>query len=148
MTRATKRLTGSDRDLAHALFALLAAVFEEDGETLSDAYVDGLLARRDFWAIAAVVDGEIVGGLTAHTLPMTRAATSEIFIYDIAVRRDHQRTGVGRDLVTTLRSAASEQGIVTVFVPADNDDIHALDFYRAIGGTASPVTFFTFDGAR
>jgi aminoglycoside 3-N-acetyltransferase I len=31
-----------------------------------------------------------------------------------------------------------------VFVPADNDDQHALDFYRALGGSPSSVTFFTF----
>ena len=31
-----------------------------------------------------------------------------------------------------------------IFVPADDDDIHALDFYRALGGEESPVTFFTF----
>jgi aminoglycoside 3-N-acetyltransferase I len=32
-----------------------------------------------------------------------------------------------------------------VFVPADNGDTHALDFYRALGATASPVTMFVFE---
>jgi aminoglycoside 3-N-acetyltransferase I len=31
-----------------------------------------------------------------------------------------------------------------MFVPADNEDEHAIDFYHAIGGEASAVTFFTF----
>jgi len=31
-----------------------------------------------------------------------------------------------------------------VFVPADNEDDDALDFYRALGGTPSSVTFFSF----
>lgn len=35
-------------------------------------------------------------------------------------------------------------GIDLVFVPADNVDIHALDFYRALGGVAAPVTIFEF----
>jgi len=48
----------------------------------------------------------IVGGLTAHTWPMTRAEQSEIFIYDIAVRKDQQRKGVGRRLVTALLESA------------------------------------------
>jgi len=140
----TIRLASGARDQARALFVLMARVFEEDSSGLSDAYVDGLLARQSFWAIAAFVDDEIVGGLTAHTLPMTRSESSEIFIFDIAVRSDHQRKGVGRRLLTTLRSEAATLGISDVFVAADDDDLHALDFYRATGGVASPVTMFAF----
>ncbi len=130
------------------MFAMMAEVFREPGEapgkSLSDAYVDRLLARPDFWAIAALAGDEVVGGVTAHTLPMTRAECSEIFIYDIAVRSDQQRKGVGRQLMTALRESAAGMGIHDVFVPADNDDLHALEFYRALGGVAAPVTHFTF----
>jgi aminoglycoside 3-N-acetyltransferase I len=138
------RLAPGDSAQARALFGLMADVFEEDRGELSDAYVDALLGRAKFWAIAAFVGDEIVGGITAHTLPMTRSEVSEIFIYDLAVRRDHQRKGVGRQLVTYLRLAAAAIGIRLVFVPAANDDAHALEFYRAIGGSAAPVTVFTF----
>jgi aminoglycoside 3-N-acetyltransferase I len=46
-----------------------------------------------------------------------------------------------------LRDAASAAGVSVVFVAADNEDEHALDFYRALGGVDSPVTVFTFTGA-
>lgn len=124
----------------------MAEVFSEQCEQLRDGYLDRLLSREDFWAIAAFAGGEIIGGVTAHTLPMTRTESSEIFIYDVAVRGDHQRRGIGRHLVRALREAAAEIGIQDVFVPADNDDVPALDFYRALGGVPSPVTFFTFSG--
>jgi aminoglycoside 3-N-acetyltransferase I len=140
----TKRLTAADRELAGTMFAMMGEVFEEPYEALGAAYVDRLLGRTDFWAIAALVGEEIVGGLTAHTLPMTRGEYSEIFIYDIAVRKDQQRKGVGRRLMTAVLESAAAIGIHDVFVPADNDDLHALDFYRALGGVAAPVTFFTF----
>jgi aminoglycoside 3-N-acetyltransferase I len=140
----TIRLTSGASNQARALFVLMAEVFEEGRAELSDAYVNRLLAREDFLAIAALVDDEIVGGLTAHILPMTRTESSEIFIFDIAVRADHQRTGVGRQLLTALRTEAAAQGIREVFVAADNEDLHALDFYRGTGGVASPVTMFTF----
>jgi aminoglycoside 3-N-acetyltransferase I len=148
MNRSSRRLTIDDRVLARALFAVMAEAFEEDRQEIGDDHIDRLLSRDDFWAIAAVSGDEVIGGLTAHTLPMTRDTTSEIFIYDLAVRRDHQRQGVGRDLVAHLRQQATAVGIDVVFVPADNDDIHALDFYRAIGGAASPVTFFVFDSSK
>jgi aminoglycoside 3-N-acetyltransferase I len=140
-----ERLT-ADVARARALFERMVRVFDagSDAERLSDAYLRRILARDDFWALAALVDGQIVGGLTAHTLPLTRAEESEVFIYDIAVMPEFQRQGIGRRLVTTLRSEAAAAGIGVMFVPADNEDTHALDFYRALGGVPAPVTIFTF----
>ncbi len=143
-----KRLKAGDRELAKVLFSVMAEVFAEGSEELSDGYIDRLLGREDFWAIAAFAGNDIVGGLTAHTLPMTRAEYSEIFIYDIAVRSEHQRKGIGRRLVEELRAQAADMGITDLFVPADNEDAHALDFYRAIGGEGAPVTIFTFTEAK
>src|SRR4051812_24082138 len=102
-----RRLRIDDRDLARRLFALMAEVFEEPNEHLSDQYIDALVSRESFWAIAALADHEVVGGLTAHTLPMTRNESAEVFIYDVAVRVDCQRQGVGRQLVTALCAAAA-----------------------------------------
>lgn len=140
----TRRLTPSDRELARSLFTLIAKVFEEEPAPLSDGYLEHLLQRDEFWAVAAFVGDELVGGITAHLLPMTRAEASELFIYDLAVRADWQRHGIGRYLVTAVREQAAVQDIQTVFVPADNDDVHALDFYQALGGMPSGVTVFTF----
>lgn len=138
------RLKVGDRDLARALFSLMADVFEEACQPLSDGYLDRLLGQEGFWALAAFDGEQIIGGLTAHVLPMTSAETSELFIYDLAVRRDRQRSGVGRRLIADLRAQSAAAGIEVLFVPADNDDTHALDFYRALGGVPSPVTLFTF----
>lgn len=132
------------------MFETMAAVFAEDdgpasgAEPLGDEDVQKILRRDDFWALVAIDADVVVGGLTAHALPMTRSRSTELFIYDLAVRTDRQRRGIGRELVTTLLSLAREAGIESTFVPADNEDEHALEFYRAVGGTPSPVTFFTF----
>lgn len=148
-----QRLAPGDRDLARRLFAAVAAVFAEDdaslaAEPLGDRYLDRLLGREDFWAFAALAGDEVVGGLTAHTLPMTRAESAEVFIYDVAVRAEYRRRGVGRRLVEALRAAAGEAGIEVVFVPADDEDAHALDFYRALGGAPAVVTIFTFEAGQ
>lgn len=138
------RLGARDVAVARKLFSAMAEVFEEEHEALSDAYVARLLASDAMWVLAATSGEDVVGGLTAHTLPMTRSESREIFIYDLAVRPEHQRRGVGRLLVTHLRKLSGEAGIHDVFVPADEEDAHALDFYRALGAEASRVVFFTF----
>ena len=122
----------------------MAGVFGMAAAPLSDSYLARLLVRQDFWALSASVDERIVGGLTAHTLPLTGAEVSEVFIYDIAVVPDYQRRGIGRQLVSKLRAQANACGINVVFVAADNEDAHALDFYQALGGMPAPVTMFTF----
>lgn len=140
-----ERLTTSDRARARETFLLMADVFDEDATPLGDAYLDRLLARDAFWALAAVDDaGTVVGGLTAHTLPMTTAEASALFIYDLAVRPDWQRRGVGRQLVAALREQAAAEGIDDVFVPAENEDVHAIAFYRALGGEPTAMTMFDF----
>ena len=139
------RLGTGDGGAARELFAMMSAVFEVTQEDLSDRYVDELLARRDMWILAARDADGIVGGLTAHAIPMTHSEAKEIFIYDVAVRADHQRKGVGRILMAAVRRFAAAAGSAELFVPADEDDAGALDFYRAVGGAESRVRFFTFD---
>jgi aminoglycoside 3-N-acetyltransferase I len=139
-----RRLGPGDEQIAREMFRVMAIVFEEDSGELDGDYVRQLLMREDFWALVATESGTVVGGITAHALPMTRSQSTELFIYDLAVRVDRQRRGIGRALVRELLELAAAVGIKTSFVPADDEDTHALEFYRAIGGAASPVTFFTF----
>jgi aminoglycoside 3-N-acetyltransferase I len=116
---STKRLQLGDRAVAAKLFALMTEVFDEQAPApLSEAYLDQLLTRPDFWALAAFVDDELVGGITAHVLPMTRNESSELFIYDLAVKASHQRQGIGRELVAALRTGGAAAGVGDVFVPA------------------------------
>jgi len=141
------RLGPQDRELARGTFTRMSQVFGEAHAPLSDAYLDGLLARPEFVAFAATKSGHVVGGLTGHVLPMTAFEGAEVFLYDIAVAADHQRRGIGRRLVDALRREASNHSIGTMFVPADDADTDALRFYTALGGTPQSVTFFEF-GSR
>ena len=137
--------TPDDVDLAIRTFALMAEVFEEPGPPLGAPYVATLLSDPTFWAYAAIDGTDVVAGLTAHTLPMTRNETREVFIYDIAVHDRHRRRGLGRGLIEALREAALAEGIEVVFVPVDDDDDEAIDFYRSLQPVESPVRFFVWE---
>jgi len=139
-----ERLNSGQLEQAKALFALLSEVFGERGSPASEAYIDQLLKQDCFWAVAAIDDDNIVGGLTAHLLPMTKTEQSELLIYDVAVHERLQRRGIGKMLVNWVRSQASAVGIAAVFVLADNDDVGAISFYRKLSGADSPVTLFVW----
>jgi aminoglycoside 3-N-acetyltransferase I len=144
MNIVIERLGSSDPSEARRLFSMLAETFHEERDLLSDAYLDQLLGREDFWALAAFSGDDIVGGVTAHTLPMTRQESSEMFVFDIAVRSDHRKKGIGRLLLETLSKRASESGIRELFLAADDADEHALEFYRRLGGVFTPASMFVF----
>jgi aminoglycoside 3-N-acetyltransferase I len=138
-----RRLKPIESSCAASITCVIATTFGE-GYGTSPERIAKLLLEDKFWLFGAF-DGDIpVGGLTAHVLPMTREDGDELFIYDIAILPSYQRQGVGRQLIVAVLEAARAQGILSTFVPADNDDGHALDFYRSVGGLEQPVTFFNF----
>ena len=139
------RLGSADIELAQQTFAMMAVVFEDlDHEPLHERYLVQLLTRSDLWSYAAVAEGRPVGGLTAHALPMTRTESTELLTYDLAIRSDWQRRGVGRAMIARLLEDGAAAGISEMWVPADDEDSHALEFYRRTGGQAQPVTIFTY----
>lgn len=152
MTLHVHRLRAGDHALARAVFAAMSAGFEEAWSSLSDEYLTGLLARTETLVLGVFLDqidaAHAIGGLTAHVLPMTKVEGCELFIYDVAVAPAHQGHGAGTALLAAIRREAGALNALSVFVPADNDDLHALAFYEATGGDGAPVTIFTYDPAR
>jgi aminoglycoside 3-N-acetyltransferase I len=140
-----KRLGKNDLELAQQLFLLFEKVFEmEDFISVSQPYLTELLQKPDFIIYAAVHKSKIIGGLTAYELPMYYAEQSEIFIYDIAIQTEFQRIGLGKKLLSAIKEYGKENGIKEIFVAANEEDEHALDFYRSTGGKEEKIFHFTY----
>ena len=91
-----------------------------------------------------MIDKKVVGGLTAHVLPLTYFPSSEVYVYDLAVETEFQRKGIGRQLINSLKEYRAGLHFKEVFVQADLEDGHALEFYRATGGMAESVVHFSY----
>jgi len=98
-----------------------------------DNYLAGLLAKDHFIALAAVVQGEVVGGLAAYELEKFEQARSEIYIYDLAVAATHRRLGIATALIEELRRIAALRGATVIFVQADYGDDPAISLYTKLG---------------
>lgn len=139
-----RRLRPGDEQLAAQTFGLMTAVFHEGAGDLDAGYLGQLLVSPAFWAYAALDADVVMGGLTGHVLPMTRSHSSEFFIYDLAVHPEHRHRGVATRLVNAARAEVAAAGLSSVFVPADNEDTHAIAFYASLGWEATPVTIFAY----
>ena len=113
----TKRLTANDYKTFEELIKLFEDVFEEVNVVIpKQSYLEDLLNKKDFVVFVATLNDKVVGGLTAYELKKYYSESSEIFIYDIAIDREHQRKGVGKMLLSGLNEYCAEKGIKEIFV--------------------------------
>lgn len=145
-----RRLGPGDISAARALNVLYADAFE-DPERYADTPPDddwlaALLARPEFIALVAEADGMIVGGATAYVLPKLERATSELYLYDIAVADDWRRRGIATGLIRVLHAIGGHVGASTLYVQADPEDGPAVSLYSGLGRRADVFHFDLLPG--
>jgi len=145
MSIELKRLTKEDLSNFTSLIHLFNTVFEEEPKMAGETNLLDLLNNKTFIALVAIDKDEVVAGLTAYELPMYYSDGSEIFLYDLAVRPEYQRMGIGQGLLQRLKEHCLKNGIKTFFVMAHEEDEHAIEFYHATGGKAEKVVNFLYE---
>jgi len=140
-----RRLLPGDLKNFIGLIGLFQEVFEtKETVTVDEPYLTHLLQNPGFIAFAIFHNDEIIGGATAYTLPMYASKSTELFIYDVAIHQAYQRRGFGAMLISALKKFCAQNSIGEMFVPAHEEDVHALDFYRSTGGVEEQVVHFNY----
>ncbi len=138
LTHLSIRTLGPDDvRLMRAMLDMFGAAFE-DVQTYSDAqpstaYLEQLLGSDTFIALAALKDDELVGGIAAYVLPKFEQERTEIYIYDLAVDKEHRRQGIAEGMITELQRLGSVHGAYAIFVQADYGDDPAIAMYTKVG---------------
>lgn len=135
------------KEIAHfyALIRLFEEVFEMKDFVMPPAdHLEKLLARDDFFVFVALLDGQVIGGLTSYTLRQYYSISPLVYVYDLAVAIEYQRRGIGKMLIADIQNYCKGIGVEEVFVQADVADGYALDFYRSNGATAEDVVHFYY----
>ncbi|MBS9461108.1 GNAT family N-acetyltransferase [Flagellimonas sp. 389] len=141
----TIRLSKIDLFLFKKLVTLLNEVFEENSTVASDAHLQKLIAKPEFYAVVAISNDLIIGGLTAYELQNYYTDKSELYIYDIAVKSEFQNKGIGKQLIKHLKELGSKNNISTIFVDAHSGDKQAVTFYESVFGAREKVDHFNFE---
>ena len=132
-----RQLTRDDQALMKALLTTFGEAFDEVATYRSNqptaGYLHQLLGSDYFIALAALKNGEVVGGVTAYELKKFEQERSEIYIYDLAVAGAHRREGIATALIQELKKVAAARAAYVIFVQADLGDEPAIALYSKLG---------------
>ena len=137
MTISFRLLAGPDRLLLKELLRVFADAFADpqtyQGAIPSDAYLQALLEKDHFIALAAMDNAQVVGGLAAYVLDKFEQERKEVYIYDLAVSEAYRRQGIASGLIHQLKTIARDRGAYVIFVQADAGDMPATRLYESLG---------------
>jgi ribosomal protein S18 acetylase RimI-like enzyme len=77
---------------------------------------------------------EPVGLLLAYELPRRHGDEPKMHLYEIGVREDYRRRGIGRSLIESFAELARARGARRAFVLTDESNRAAMAFYASTGG--------------
>jgi aminoglycoside 3-N-acetyltransferase I len=134
-----RQLSADDLPLMEGLLRCFGEAFNEietyTANPPSEGYLRQLLSGDSFIALAALVKGEVVGGIAAYELRKFEQERSEIYIYDLAVVAGYRRKGIATAMIEKLKEIAVDRRAHAVFVQADTgvEDEPAIALYRRFG---------------
>ncbi|WP_338814270.1 GNAT family N-acetyltransferase [Bernardetia sp. Wsw4-3y2] len=145
-----QKLTNQDLPLLKELIQIFEVVFEmEDFVLPNDTHLQSLLDNESmiFWVVMLEEHKtkKVIGGLRGYILPSVYYASSEMYLYDLGVHLNFQRKGIGTKLMENLKEYSKNLGYKELFVQADLEDEHAIDFYKKTGGKAADVIHFSYE---
>src|SRR5581483_8357999 len=92
-----KKLGAEDILQFQELIRVFEVVFEMKNFNMPDKiYLEQLLGKESFFVFVASIDNNIVGGLTSYTLQQYYSKSLLVYIYDLAVKNEFQRQGIGK----------------------------------------------------
>lgn len=130
-------------------FIELIRIFEdvfgmENVKIPEEGYLQGLLEEDNFFVFVAIRNEKVVGGLTVYLLKQYYSKRFLMYVYDLAVKTEHQRQGIGKMLMSAVTQYSEEIGAEEVYVQAEEIDQHAVTFYHATGAIASKFVNFSY----
>ena len=139
------QLTSEDVERLKDLLRVFGEAFE-DVESYqhfvpSDAYLLRLLGTDHFIAVVAMEGNDVVGGLAAYELDKFEQDRREIYIYDLAVAREHRRRRVASGVIDKLKDIAAPRDVYVIFVQADLEDGPAIALYESLGAGNTALHF-------
>jgi ribosomal protein S18 acetylase RimI-like enzyme len=100
---------------------------------LQDRWITEFLNDPRHHMAVALLEGQVIGFASGvHYVHPDKPP--ELFINEVGVASDHQRQGIGRQLMDALLARGRELGCAGAWVLTERDNTAARGLYRASGG--------------
>lgn len=137
MTFSVRLLRPGDEGIIHAL-AIEDADFDVEGrgrslEPLSPFEARDYLNNPSVLHWVALEQDSPVGFLVCIVIPLRAGSGRELLLYEVGVRINRRRQGIGRALLKQMREWMGSNEVTDVWVLADNPE--AVEFYSSCGFT-------------
>ena len=131
-----RRLGPDDSILGVNAIRLLKA---PDGYPIPSAvYLSTFLSRSANVLIVAIDGGAPVGYVVAYLLDRVDRDQPMMFFYEIEVAPSHRRRGIGKRLVSELKSICRAEDVMKMWVPTGRSNVAATRLYASTGAVPVP----------
>ena len=133
-----QRLGFQDVEIAiETVRAIKTACETSEGSSMDPVDMHAWLSRPSNILIVATQDGIPVGFALGYLLERVDEARTMLFFYEIEVAASHQKQGIGRRLVETMKAVAHEEKATKMWVQTDPSSNAARALYQSMGGIES-----------
>jgi len=89
-----------------------------------------LLESNHAVVFVAELENQIIGMCSLQILISTAQGSKVGLIEDVIISKNHQKQGIGNQLLETVKNWAMQQGLTRLQLLADKTNQNALDFYQ------------------
>jgi ribosomal protein S18 acetylase RimI-like enzyme len=143
-TITIRRIQTGEEVLAQQALQTLIPEDERGGTIPSLEHLQSLLNAHTNYLILAMQDTEPIGFAMAYTMPKYYRDGHMAYLYDISVRPDCRKRGIGSRLIEVLKTCLRNQGVESLWVGTDCTNIPAISLYEATGGKREASSFCEF----
>jgi ribosomal protein S18 acetylase RimI-like enzyme len=114
-------------------FAKTAVAEIHERGPIDDAAMSSFLKSAECFLLLAVEDGCVVGSLNGYSLRQPDRSRPQFLLYELDVRQDYRRRGIGLALVNAFTDEARAAGAFEVWVVSNESTSAAVELYRKCG---------------
>jgi ribosomal protein S18 acetylase RimI-like enzyme len=127
--------------------AVAAVILEEDrdGQLASERELSRTLADLRCYLFIAMENSEPVGLLSAYRFPNVVAGGEIVYLYDIEVRVEHRRKGIGSALVRSLVACCESEQVRLIWAGTDVSNVAARRTFEVTGAELAGKSYAEYE---
>ncbi|HEV7783252.1 MAG TPA: GNAT family N-acetyltransferase [Chitinophagaceae bacterium] len=117
---------------------------DEGSQPATLDHIQKLVGDNRSCLFAAILNDEVVGYTLAYHFPSLYATENIGYLYDIEVREDHRKKGIGRMLVEAVTAQLEKEGVKELWLGTAIDNWAGQALFSSTGAARTDETFYDY----